>query len=81
MGNWVPYKSFHQKFARKFLFLIFKAPKVPLFTRMRAYSEKQSCNSIKNLPFCFSEYTRIRVIKGTFGALKFKNRNFRANFW
>ena len=56
-----------------FGFLNFKAPKVPLITRMRVYSEKQSCSSIKNLPFCFSDHARIRQNKGTFGALKLKN--------
>ena len=47
---------------------------------MRAYSEKQSCNSIKNLPFSSSEFTRIRVIKATFGALKFKKEFFEEIF-
>ena len=65
--------SFHQKFARKFLFFSLKALEVPLLTRMRAYSEKQSCSSIKNLPFCFSDLARILRSKGTFGALKLKN--------
>ena len=65
--------NFPPKIADFFGFLNFKAPKVPMVTRMRVYPEKQSCSSIKNLPFCFSEYTRIRVIKGTLGALKFKN--------
>ena len=73
--------NFPLKIADFFGFLNFKAPKVPLVTRMRVYSEKQKGRFFMELQLCFSEYTRIRVIKGTFGALKFKNKNFQANFW
>ena len=69
------------KIAGIFGFLNFKALKVPLLTRMRVYSEKQKGRFLIELQLCFSEYARILVSKGTFGALKIKNRNFRANFW
>ena len=65
--------SFHQKLAQKFIFINFKALKVTLLRQMRAQSVKQSCSSIKNLLFCFSDHARILRSKGTFGALKFKN--------
>ena len=73
--------SFHQKFSRKILFLNFKAPKVPLFRRMRARSEKQNSRFFIELQLCFTDYVRMWRNKVNFIALKSINRNFRANFW
>ena len=80
-GIWSPKGNFPSKITDFFGFLNFKAPKVPLLTRMRVYSEKQKGRFLIELQLCFSEYARILVSKGTFGALKIKNRNFRAKFW
>ena len=72
--------SFPRKSLNFFGILNFKAPKVPLITRMRVYSEKQKGRFFIELQLCFSEYTRIRGNKGTSRAFKLKNRYFRMNF-
>ena len=73
--------KFAPKIAEFLGFLIFKAPKVPLFRRMRARSEKQKGRFFIELQLCFTDYARIWRNKVTFSALKSINRNFRANFW
>ena len=72
---------FPQKSLNFFGFLNFKAPKVPLFRRMRVWSEKQKSRFFIELQLCFTDYARIWRSKVTFSALKLININFRDNFW
>ena len=78
-GFWWELSAQKGKFAPKiadfFGFLNFKAPKVPLLRKMRAWSEKQKSRFFIELQLCFTDYARIWRSKVTFSVLKLININ------